>query len=110
MIPNFLIINILIKMKQYVIHAFDGTDSEALSRRLAVRSAHFENMSSYKAAGNFILGGAMLDESERMIGSTVVMQFETAAAFQAYLDSEPYIQNNVWVDIKIFPFKTATVL
>ena len=97
-------------MKQYVIHAFDGTDSEALSRRLAVRPAHFENMSSFKAAGNFILGGAMLDESGQMVGSTVVMQFESDADFQAYLDSEPYVQSKVWVDIKIYPFKTATVL
>ena len=97
-------------MKQYVIHAFDGKDSEALSRRLAVRPAHFENMSPYKAAGNFILGGAMLDDDGNMIGSTVVMQFESDEAFQAYLDSEPYIQNKVWVDIKIYPFKTATVL
>ena len=97
-------------MKQYVIHAFDGTDAEALNRRLAVRQAHFENMSQYKSAGNFILGGAMLDDAGKMIGSTVVMQFESDADFQSYLDSEPYIQSKVWLDIKIFPFKTATVL
>ena len=97
-------------MKQYVIHAFDGTDSEALSRRLAVRRAHFENMSPYKAAGNFILGGAMLDEEGKMIGSTVVMQFESDEALQSYLDSEPYVKHKVWLDVKIFPFKTATVL
>ena len=97
-------------MKQYVIHAFDATDSDALNHRMAVRPSHFENMSIFKAAGNFILGGAMLDEKGQMIGSTVVMQFESDAAFQAYLDSEPYIQNKVWVNIKIYPFKTATVL
>ena len=97
-------------MKQYVIHAFDGTDSEALNRRLAVRQAHFENMSQYKDADNFILGGAMLDEEGKMIGSTVVMQFESDADLQSYLDSEPYVQNRVWLDVKIFPFKTATVL
>ncbi len=97
-------------MKQYVIHAFDGTDSEALNRRLAVRQAHFENMSVYKSAGNFILGGAMLDDDGKMIGSTVVMQFIDDADLQAYLDSEPYIKNKVWLEVKIFPFKTATVL
>ena len=97
-------------MKQYVFHAFDGADSEALNRRLAVRQAHFDNMSQYKAAGNFILGGAILDEEGKMIGSTVVMQFESHHDLQAYLDSEPYIQNDVWLDLKIFPFKTATVL
>lgn len=97
-------------MKQYVIHAFDGTDAEALNRRMAVRQAHFENMSTYKSAGNFILGGAMLDDAGKMIGSTVVMQFESDTDFQAYLDSEPYVQHKVWLEMKVFPFKTATVL
>ena len=97
-------------MNQYVIHAFDGTDAEALNRRLATRPAHFENMSKFKANNNFILGGAMLNNDGQMVGSTVVLQFDSEEDFQAYLASEPYIQQKVWVDIKIFPFRTASVL
>ncbi|MBL7818338.1 MAG: hypothetical protein JNL70_25220 [Saprospiraceae bacterium] len=97
-------------MKQYVIHALDGTDDDALNRRLSVRAAHFENMSRFKANGNFILGGAMLDERGQMMGSTVVMQFDSEDEFREYLDSEPYIRDKVWVDIRIYPFKTATVV
>ena len=96
-------------MKEYVIHAFDGTDEAALERRLSVRPAHFDNMSQYKAAGNFVYGGAMLNEQGNMIGSTVVMRFESEEALQAYLDSEPYISGKVWQDIKIYPFRLATV-
>ena len=96
-------------MKQYIIHAFDGIDSEAMNRRLAARPAHFENMAKVKAAGNYILGGAILDSNDKMIGSTVVLQFALATDLQAYLDSEPYIQQGVWVDWKVMSFKMATI-
>ena len=96
-------------MKEYIIHAFDGTDVHALEHRLSVRPAHFKNMSLFKASGNFVYGGAMLDAEGKMIGSTVVMRFESDDAFQAYLDSEPYISEKVWQDIKIYPFRLATV-
>jgi hypothetical protein len=96
-------------MKEYIIHAFDGTDVHALEHRLSVRPAHFKNMSLFKASGNFVYGGAMLDAEGKMIGSTVVMRFESDEAFQAYLDSEPYISEKVWQDIKIYPFRLATV-
>ncbi len=96
-------------MNEYIIHAFDGTDEGALERRLSVRRAHFDNMSQYKVAGNFVYGGAMLNEQGNMIGSTVVMRFESDEALQAYLDSEPYITGNVWQDVKVYPFRLATV-
>ena len=96
-------------MKEYIIHAFDGTDADALERRLAIRPAHLKNMSLFKATGNFVYGGAMLDDSGKMIGSTVVMRFESDEDFQAYLDSEPYISEKVWQDIKIYPFRLANV-
>lgn len=97
------------KMKEYIIHALDGTDADALERRLAVRPAHLKNMSLFKASGNFVYGGAMLDADGKMIGSTVVMRFESDDAFQVYMDSEPYISEKIWQDIKIYPFRLANV-
>lgn len=96
-------------MKEYVIYAFDGTDAHAFEHRLSVRPAHLKNMSLFKASGNFIYGGAMLDADGKMIGSTVVMRFESKEDLQIYLDSEPYISEKVWQDIKIYPFRLATV-
>jgi hypothetical protein len=96
-------------MKQYLIYALDNTDPEALDRRMANRPAHFENMSKFKASGNFILGGAILNDAGTMIGSNVVLQFETEEAFQAYWESEPYVFGKVWHDVKIHAFRTAVV-
>ena len=47
---------------QFLIVAHDGTDDEALDRRMAVREAHLEGARKRAASGMTILGGAMLDD------------------------------------------------
>jgi uncharacterized protein YciI len=96
-------------MQQYVVHAWDGTDDQALERRMKARPAHFDNSRRIKASGNFILGGAMLNDEGKMIGSTMVLQFETKEELQQWVDSEPYITGNVWQKIDIRPFRVADV-
>jgi uncharacterized protein len=96
-------------MLQFLIHAFDGTDAGALERRMAARPAHLAYMKAYKDTGNYVVGGAILDAEGRMIGSTVILQFETAAEFDTYRQTEPYILGGVWQDIKVFPVRVAPV-
>lgn len=96
-------------MQQYLIHAWDGTDDEALERRMKARPAHFDNSRRIKASGNFVLGGAMLNDEGKMIGSTMVLQFETREELQQWVDTEPYITGNVWQKIDIRPFRVADV-
>ena len=69
-------------MQQYLVYAWDGTDQQALERRMKARPAHFENSRRIKATGNFVLGGAMLNDEGKMIGSTMVVQFETKDQLQ----------------------------
>ncbi len=96
-------------MQQYLVHAWDGTDDQALERRMKARPAHFDNSRRIKASGNFILGGAMLNEEGKMIGSTMVLQFETKEELQEWADTEPYITGKVWQQIDIRPFRVADV-
>ena len=96
-------------MQQYLVHAWDGTDDQALERRMKARPAHFDNSRRIKASGNFILGGAMLNEDGKMIGSTMVLQFETKEELQQWVDTEPYITGKVWQQIDIRPFRVADV-
>jgi uncharacterized protein len=96
-------------MIQYVIEALDHTDADGLSRRMAVREKHLAGAAALRGTGNYILGGAKLDDSGKMIGSTMVLQFETEAEFQAYYDAEPYIINNVWGEINVYKFRVAPV-
>ncbi|MBS1702734.1 MAG: hypothetical protein JST12_13810 [Armatimonadetes bacterium] len=96
-------------MKQWVVHAWDGTDEGALARRLAIRDNHLAGARGLKATGNFVLGGAMLDDDGNMIGSTMIVQFETVEERDAWIAREPYIQDGVWEDWKIYPFRVADV-
>ncbi len=96
-------------MIQYLIHALDHVDAAALERRMAARPAHFEGVTKLKENGNFIIGSALLDEEGKMIGSNMIVQFETEAAFQDYFKSEPYVSEGVWGDINIYKTKVAQV-
>lgn len=95
-------------MKQFVIHAHDSSDAEALDRRMKARPTHLEGVERLKASGNYVLGGAMLDADGKMIGSTMVVRFETDADFQQYLAQEPYILDDVWREVKVYPFRIAS--
>ncbi|MEI9945972.1 MAG: YciI family protein [Chitinophagaceae bacterium] len=96
-------------MQQYIVHAWDGTDDKALERRMASRNAHFENARKMKAAGSLILGGAMLNKEGKMIGSTMVVQFEKPEELQHWLSIEPYIVGNVWERFEVHPFRAADI-
>lgn len=94
---------------QYVIHAYDYTDADALDRRMAVRPGHFAGARQLDADGHFIIGGALLDPDGKMIGSMLVLDFATHEQFQFWYDHEPYIRGRVWERIDIKPFLKATL-
>ncbi len=76
---------------------------------MATRPAHLEMVKKLKETGNFILGGAMLSPEEKMIGSTLVVEFENENAVQQYLAQEPYILQKVWDKVDVKPFRVANV-
>ena len=90
-------------MPQFVVTAYDYTDADALERRMKVRQAHTDLISEMRAQGKIICGLAMLDGSEKMIGSTVICNMERRAEVDAWLAVEPYITGKVWekVDVKL---------
>lgn len=96
-------------MNQYLIYALDGEDGQALERRMNTRPEHLAGGKQLKANGNFILGGAMLNHKGQMIGSTMILQFETEDEFELWKSTEPYILNGVWKKIEIYPFKVANI-
>jgi uncharacterized protein YciI len=95
--------------QQYVLIAYDGTDSQALNRRMAARPAHLENTRKLKTDGHFIEGGAMLDENGRMTGSIVIVTFPSRQQLEQWLNNDPYVTGNVWQKIEIKPFRCVTL-
>ena len=96
-------------MKQYLITGYDYTDEGALDRRMNARQQHLDGAKRLKHSGNFVLGGAMLNDDGKMIGSTLVLQFESDSELQVWKETEIYILANVWETVDIKPFKVANI-
>ncbi|WP_295770284.1 YciI family protein [uncultured Mucilaginibacter sp.] len=96
-------------MKQYVVTAYDFTDNNALNRRLEARPAHLKGVKVLKQNNNFIAGGAILNEQDQMVGSVMIVQFETEHLMQQWLKNDPYVMGQVWEKIDVKPFKQAIV-
>jgi len=92
-------------MPQFVILAYDAKDEGAMERRMNCRTAHTEAMAKARANGNMICGLALLDDSGKMIGSNVIVNFPSRADVDAWLASEPYVQGKVWDNITVLPAK-----
>lgn len=88
-------------MQQYALVAYDYTDESALDRRLACRDAHLEGIRELVRQGNFISGGAILNNDGKMIGSSVHCQFDNRSELDAWLERDPYVTQKVWEHIEI---------
>lgn len=94
---------------QFLLIAFDGTDPEAFERRMKVRPTHLENVADLKSKGQFLLGGAILDDEGKMTGSMIVYEFPDRKALDECLKTEPYITGDVWRKIDIRPYRLAHI-
>jgi len=92
---------------QFMVTAYDGEDDEAMSRRMAVRQAHIDGASELKKSGNIIAGGAILNEAEQMIGSTLYVEFQNREELDNWLANDPYVTGGVWKDISVLPIRLA---
>lgn len=92
---------------QYLITAFDGTDPDALSRRLATRQAHISVGDKYRSSGNHLYAAAILNDNGQMIGSSMVVEFNSRDELDNWLKEEPYITEKVWDKIDIRPCKVG---
>ncbi len=94
---------------QFLLIAYDGTDTGALDRRMKSRPEHLEKIAVVKQTGEFLCGGAILDDSGKMIGSMILYEVPDRATLDERLKNEPYIYNKVWEKIDIMPFRLAKI-
>jgi hypothetical protein len=92
---------------QFLLTAYDGTDSGAPERRMKVRPTHLAKIEMLKKSGEFIFGGAILDDKGQMIGSMIVYEVPDRKALDEMLKDEPYIYGKVWKKVTIAPFRRA---
>ena len=92
---------------QFVVIARDGTDEQALERRLKARESHSAGAHKMKEKNEMLLAGAMMDEQGKMIGSVMVVDFPDRAALDAWLKNDPYATGGVWKSVEVKPFRVA---
>lgn len=89
---------------QYLVIAYDNDN--ALDKRMEARPAHVEGTQKLMAEGKIVSACAMI-EDEKMVGSSVVTNFENDDEFKTWLENEPYVTGEVWNmdEIQIVPVK-----
>lgn len=93
----------------FIINGRDGSDARALERRMKVREAHMRGVDELVRKKHLLYAAAMLDDAGTMIGSTMIVDFESRAELDRYLAAEPYVTGNVWQTIDVTPCKIPPV-
>ena len=89
--------------------------AKSLSKRLAVRPAHFAGLKADVEAGDIVFGGATLakhgaeGEQPDMNGSVMLIKAESEEKVWERIKKDPYAEGGVWnVDeVRVMPFKCA---
>ncbi len=94
----------------FIVTGMDGTDKDALSRRMAVREAHLAGTAKMREAGTLLFGAAILDDTGTMIGSSLVVEFPSRQDVDTWLKQEAYVTGDVWRNIDVRPCRISTGL
>ncbi|MCS2147498.1 YciI family protein [Scandinavium manionii] len=93
----------------YVIYAEDVADS--LEKRSSVRPAHLARLQLLHDEGRLLTAGPMpaVDSNDPgaagFSGSTVIAEFESLEAAQAWAEADPYVAAAVYGNVKVRPYK-----
>ena len=88
------------------------TDREGtLEKRLATRPAHLARLQQLDAEGRLIVAGAMPKDPSNpqagFYGSTIIVDFDSREALDAWLQDEPFLKEGVYSHIDVKPFNKA---
>lgn len=93
----------------YVIFAEDVADS--LEKRNSVRPTHLARLQLLQDQGRLLTAGPMpaIDSNDPgaagFSGSTVIAEFESLEAAQAWADADPYVAAGVYDNVVVKPYK-----
>ncbi|MEN8656704.1 YciI family protein [Marivita sp.] len=76
--------------------------SGALETRKANRDAH---LAYIDATGVVNQAGPLLDDTDQMIGSLIILDVADMAAAQSWADSDPYAKAGLFESVELIPWK-----
>lgn len=88
------------------------TDREGtLEKRLAVRPQHLARLEKLADEGRVIVAGAMPKDRDDLqsgfYGSTLILDFDSREALDAWLAEEPFLKEGIYAHIDVKPFNKA---
>jgi uncharacterized protein YciI len=86
---------------QFAVIGLDGTDTNALNRRMAARDAHLNLAKTLKDQNHLLHATALLDDSEKMMGSVMIVDFKSREDLDNWLKVEPYMVGKVWAKVEV---------
>lgn len=87
---------------QFMVLGYDGTDEDALDRRMAARESHLAQAARWHAEGRWLYAAAILNDAGKMAGSMIICDFDSKEALEEqWLKNEPYVLGKVWERIDI---------
>ncbi|MCB1531100.1 MAG: hypothetical protein H6853_02615 [Rhodospirillales bacterium] len=92
---------------EFVVIGYDGSDENALARRMAAREDHIALSAEMARDGHQKMAAALLDDHEKMTGSVIIVDFPSRTELDAWLENEPYIKGRVWEKVHVYPCKIS---
>jgi uncharacterized protein YciI len=86
----------------YLVLALDHTDDATPEKRRQLMPAHVERAKALKERGELQIGGPVLDENGKQIGSAQFVLFDTPDGIDRYVNEDPFTTGGVWNDVKVF--------
>ncbi len=90
----------------YAIFGWDGTDKDALDRRMAVRDRHLEVITRWARSGRLLMGFPTFRADGSIAGSLMILD-EDEVGVKEYLAEEPFSREGVWQRYEARPFRLA---
>ena len=88
----------------FLVTAYDGVDNDSSLRRYNARERHLDGVKTKIKEGSHLFGAAILNEQGDMIGSVMIVDYPSIEMLHSeWLNSEPYVLDNVWERIDIQP-------
>jgi len=93
---------------QFMVTGYDGTDLDALARRMAAREAHLKSGREMFDTGKWLYAAGILNEAGALIGSLIVCDFPSREELERqWLKKEPYMTGKVWQKVDIHRIQVA---
>lgn len=92
---------------QFLVTGRDSTDDGALDRRLAARADHISVSDELFNQGKLLFGVALVDSTDKMVGSSMVFETESREELDTILAAEPYVVQKVWNTVEVEPCRVG---